>query len=515
MRNPPPKTRRKTQQLVTLWMSVLGYACAQIYPWVCMKKRWRVVLQIGGVLGALVAAGCVSTDALYQDFTKSQIADQIPKQWESNFIAGSVQHSWVSALGDASLTALAKELLQNNFALRAQAGRINQRYAQLAAVSGSRLPQFDASFQASRTAANSQLSIEQYTYTSSFTAGLSVAWDADLWGQLGAQARAASYQLEATLAQFQRQRNAQIANLLSLWSGLIVCNQQSDLSRKRIERAKDLLEAATQSYSLGLETLLTVRNQELLLISEKRNHLNQERQCRQSQRALLVHLGRQPSDTLTLPTTLPLLPPTPSAGIPSALLTHRGDLIEARAQLKAAYENIAQARAARFPSLTLSASGSRSSDQIDTVLSSNINTLSIAANLAVPLYAFGRLEAQEDIQRSAAAEAEVLYLQRIYEAMREVEDLLDAEGHLQQSLDLTQKSLLLAEETATIAEQQYTAGVSDFNSWVNAELTYFTNLVTLLQINQERWENRMQLHLALGGSPLPSTDHTGDSPSRL
>ena len=464
----------------------------------------------------------MNTGELYDEFTQREELTELSASWSSDFVAGSVAASWLSGLGNDDLTALAQQALQNNFALRSQARLIGQRYAQVDAASGGRLPNLDATLGARRSAANSELFPEEYLYTNTFDASLRLSWNPDLWGELAADARATAWSLEAALAGFQRQRNSQIANLASNWGALVICRQLLRLSDARVQRARELLEAANQSYTLGLEPLLSLRNQEIVIAGERRSRLTQARQCRDLERSISLALGGLPGMRIRTPDELPPLPSTPAAGVPSDLLTNRGDLIEAQANLKSAYEQIASARAARFPSLSLTASGSRTNDEFRPLFSDDINTFSLAANLAIPLYAFGRLEAQEEIQRSAAAQAEIAYLQAIYGAIKEVEDLLDAEVSLKESIRLAEQSLGFARDSAEIAEQQYIAGISDFSSWVSAELTRFNNLATLLGLARERWQTRMQLHLALGGSPLPedsnqanpeATNHSNDNHS--
>ena len=455
----------------------------------------------------LAFVGCVNPGQLYDNFATGDELARLPEDWSGEFIAASVTTSWISELGSDELSTLAQQALQNNFLLRSQAELVGQRYAQADAASGGRLPNLDAAFNLKRSAANTQLSPGEYVYLNAFDASLRLSWNPDLWGQLAADARAAAYQLEAAIASYQYQRSRQIANLANNWVALVTCNQRVALNDERIERAEELLNAANQGYALGLEPLLSVRNQELVLAGELRAQLKQQQQCRQLERTIALGIGAATGTRIETPQILPPLAATPAAGLPANLLTHRGDLIESRAKLKAAYEGIAGARAARFPSLVLSANVGRNSDNLGTLFSDNINTFSIAAGLAIPLYAFGRLEAQEQAQRSVAAQAEIAYVEAVYNAITEVENLLDAEAILVQSIQLAERGYELASDSAEIAEQQYAAGTSDFSSWVSAEITRFSNLSTILSLTMEQWQTRIKLYLALGSSPLSHDEY--------
>jgi outer membrane protein TolC len=185
--------------------------------------------------------------------------------------------------------------------------------------------------------------------------------------------------------------------------------------------------------------------------------------------------------------------------LPSDLLLRRPDLVAAERRLASALERTHEARAALLPRISLTAAGGRSSSQLDDLLSSQVSLWGVAANAAQPLFQGGRLLANVDWTEARTREAAERYRQVVLRALGEVEDALAAERHLRQrELDLDE-AVVQSQEALRLAEERYLLGLTDFVTLVEAQRSAFSAESQRIVIRRQLLDNRVNLHLALGG----------------
>jgi outer membrane protein TolC len=212
-----------------------------------------------------------------------------------------------------------------------------------------------------------------------------------------------------------------------------------------------------------------------------------ELQERQTLFALAILLGRQPEGFDAAASTVSaVLVPRIAPGIPAALLVRRPDLAGAEAQLAAANANVAAARAALLPNISLTGSAGLASDVLVNFLSAPTAALAIGASLLQPIFDGGRLRAQVDVAASRERELVENYRKSILAALADVESALAAGSRSVDQEVLQEQVLVQARRALQLAEVRYREGADDLLSVLDAQRTLFQAQDQLAQIRLSR-----------------------------
>jgi NodT family efflux transporter outer membrane factor (OMF) lipoprotein len=187
------------------------------------------------------------------------------------------------------------------------------------------------------------------------------------------------------------------------------------------------------------------------------------------------------------------------AGLPSELLERRPDLAAAERRLAATNMRVREAKSALFPRISLTASGGRTSSELEDLLSSQFNVWSLAGNLAQPLFQGGRLWANVQLNRARATEALEQYLQTVLQAFGEVETALAGERLLAEREATLRAATEQSIAARRLAEDRYRNGLEDFVTLLEAQRRALEAESQWITVRRMRIENRINLHLALGG----------------
>jgi len=191
--------------------------------------------------------------------------------------------------------------------------------------------------------------------------------------------------------------------------------------------------------------------------------------------------------------------PAIDPGLPSQLLVRRPDLASAEARLASANADVAAARAALLPSISLTGSAGAASAALLTILGGPTTTLSLGLSLLQPIFDAGRLRGQVTIAQSQERELVENYRKSILTALGEVEDALVAASRQAQQEALQGQVQAQAREALRLAEIRYREGVDDLLTVLDAQRTLFSAQDQLAQIRQNRLAAAVDLYKALGG----------------
>ena len=469
-------------------------------PGACAETARRAVVIRLAALLTLISA--VSGCSLLRPHLSSPVLPETPTAWTTADPGkqGFDATTWRNEFADPVLAALIEEAVGNNFDLRSAAARINAARANATISGADRAPQIAASLNANRARRSTVVGgtvvsgIGNY-----FQTGLEIRWEADIWGRLGHQARAATLELAASEADYHAARLSLAANIGRSWFNSIEAQQQVELSRQTVTNYRQALERIRESYRAGLSSALDLRLARSNLASAESQLAAQQARLDGQLRTLQPLLGRYPSRPLALADTLPALHQPVPAGLPSGRLARRPDLIAAQQRLRAADERTSQAAKNRLPRIQLTASGGTGSDQLNDLLDGDRLIWSIVGGITAPLFQGGRLKANQELARANADQALNQYAQTLLDAFREVETALAATPLLETQQQALQKAVEEAQESEQLAAEQYRAGLVDITTWLEAQRRLFTARSSLLQIRNQRLQNRINLHLALGG----------------
>lgn len=442
-------------------------------------------------------AGCATRRAPEQSGGAAALA---PAAWSAEAPEGAADARWIDSLGDPQLGALVAEALRANFGLEAALQRAKAAEA-VARISGAlKYPSLNVGLRSSRQKARLNLpdapvSIEADTHA----LDLGARWEADLWSRVRQGHAAALAQYEATQLDFDALRLSLAGQVAKAWFGAVEAAAQLELAESSASSFERKLAALERRYRRGLLDAFDLRLARAQAASSRAAAEGRRAELGGARRSLETLLGRYPSAKLALAADLPEPSPTPSAGLPAELLARRPDLQAEERRLAAAFADERAASRNWLPSIVLSASAGNSSDRFEDLLDDNFNVWSLAAELAQPIFAGGRLAAERDQAAALRASQLSQYKNLALQAFREVETALQSE----RDLDALEAQTEIASVESAKADEQawslYERGLVDIGDALDAERRAFDARSQLLSIRNRRLQNRVDLHLALGG----------------
>lgn len=409
--------------------------------------------------------------------------------------AGRVADDWLASFHDARLSALVDEAQRNNPDLAAAVARRDRALAQAGLADSAFSPKVDAGLGAVRRDAGTPAGPADR-----FDLGLSVSWEVDVWGRIAKTSAAAAADAVAAAADLEYARQSIAARTAQSWflaiagREQVALEQQLTTQRERVQRITaarlDVGEAKPTDLDLAEGQTAAARDAVLAARGGVDAAL----------RSLEALLGRYPSADVETGAALPALPPPPPVGLPSELLERRPDVVAADRRVAAAFQRIGAAKAAKLPRVALTAGGGTASGDLSSLLDPKQAVWNLGANLLGPLFDGGEREAQVRIAQATEQEALANYVKVAQRAFLEVETALGNERVLRareaELADATRR--LLRSRDAT--EVRYGEGEATILDVDQIHTDYARAARALLQVRQELLQQRLNLHLALGGS---------------
>lgn len=405
--------------------------------------------------------------------------------------AAAVGAEWWVSFKDTELQSLMAEALANNLDIEAALHRIEQAQGQLRATGASLLPQVEASGGGSLARDSS------YSGTTKSASGsVSISYAVDLWGLYRAQSEAQEATLRASI--FDREATVLLiqSSVATTYFSILSLKDRVTIAEQSLAAARETLQLVEARYTHGAASALDVSQQRTTLATIEATIPSLQSQLAANEHALAILLGRAPEGfTVRTADTSALVFPAIATGQPSALLERRPDIRTAEANLQAANADIGAARAAFFPSISLSASKS-----IDWIANAgSTNGSSLAASLLAPIFSGGELEGNLQTAKARDAELAATYRKTVLTAFGEVEDALsdaDANARRQSSLAV---AAIEARRSYDLSQASYKAGASDFLSVLDAQRSWLSARDSEAQARLDQLNAAVSLFIALGG----------------
>lgn len=451
------------------------------------------------VLLGLTAAGCSFAPEYHRPLLET------PPAWnnaDADALPETLEARWWRRFDDAALNALVEETLNHNRDLAAAAARVDYARAQMGIARAELLPLIGGQAQGVPTwVDNSRV----HDTTSPFSAGFNASWELDLWGKLRNARDAALNSLLSSEAARQGLRLSLAGQTANSYFLLRSLDLQLITAERTLRSREEALEIYTARYEEGLISELDLMRAKTEAETAK-TALYRTRVSRDAAESALAALaGRSPraimDGHIERGRDLESIPPAPviPAGLPSDLLERRPDIREAEFALKAANANIGAARAAWFPSISLTAMFGVVSDELHSLLSNPLQTWNYGVTGSVPLLDFGRVfygvEAAEAQQREAVA----VYEKTVQQAFRDMRDALTKQRestNIVESLERTVKELRLSTE---LARTRYDNGYSSYLEVLDAERSLFDSEMSLASALSDRLTAIVNVCVNLGG----------------
>jgi len=415
----------------------------------------------------------------------------LPAQWRSP--VPPAQAATVG-LGIAELDALVRTAHAQSPDLAAAVARLRQADAVARAAGASLLPGVDATLQASRQGrAGGQAEAAGNRYG----ATLGASYELDVWGRLGAGHASALALREASAHDRDAVRIGLTAAVSQAWLQLVGGRERLAIAELNLHSAERVLAVVESRARAGAATALEQAQQRGLVAAQRQLLEARRQQVQAAHTALAVLLGQAeppPVQARALPAAQAALP---DAGTPADLLVRRPDIAQAEQRLKAADADVAAARAALLPRISLSAGLGTGGSGLARVLDNPV--YSLAAALAAPLFDGGRLAAGRDLAQARQAELLAQYRAAIVAAVGDVELALQSLAGAGAQRAAQAQVVEQAQQAAALAQSRYRAGAETLLTLLDAQRTLYAAQDTAAQLHQAEWLAQVALLRALGG----------------
>ncbi|MBB5885983.1 efflux transporter outer membrane subunit [Xanthomonas sp. LMG 8992] len=411
---------------------------------------------------------------------------------------------WQQVFLDPRLRQTIALALQNNRDLRVAVLSIDKARAQYRLQRATQLPSFDANASMSRgrsSAASNDDGVSQVSTSDTLQVGLS-SWQLDLFGQLRSLKQEA---LQNWLSSAENQRNVRltlVAQVAAAWLTVGADQEQLDLAQQTLDSQTHTLQLTERRHSIGSASGLDLAQQQTSVESARVAVASAATQLAQARDALQLLVGA-PVDAALLPTAQAMQGSVALAPLPthlsSTVLLQRPDVLAAEHSLQAANADIGAARAAFFPSLSLTASTGRSSDALSTLFSAGSRTWSFVPSVTAPIFHAGALKASLDASKLGKDIAVAQYEKAIQSAFAEVADALATRDHLQAQLTAQQALVDASQRSYTLADARYRAGLDGHLPVLDAQRSLFAAQQALIALRLQDASNRVTLYQVLGG----------------
>jgi multidrug efflux system outer membrane protein len=402
---------------------------------------------------------------------------------------------WQDFLAEDRLKKLIELALTNNLDFRVAMLNVEESQAQYCITRAASFPTVDGNGSFTRANANDRTANE-------WSASLgTTAYEVDLFGRVRSLNRQA---LETYFATTEAQRSAQItlvAEVADEYFTLREAEEQLRLARQTLTAVQESYDLNQATFDAGASSELDLRTAEGQVETAKINVLTYERQIAQAKNYLTLLIGEQLPSDLPAPRSFNdtnLVAEIP-AGLPSELLQRRPDILEAEHTLKAANANIGAARAAFFPTITLTASIGSTSSQLAKLFGSGTGVWSFAPQITVPIFTAGQNKADLDAAKVSTRIDVANYQKAIQTAFREVADALVANSSYAEEIK-EQTALIIAQQRRyDLANLRYRQGDDTYLNVLSAQQDLYSAQQGQIQAQYNKLASQISLYKALGG----------------
>lgn len=407
------------------------------------------------------------------------------------------------------------QALTHNRDLRVALSNIERARAQYGITSAAQLPTVAATAQGSRSRTAADLSSSGLSTTSTqYTAQLAItSFELDFWGRVRNLNEAA---LQQFLQSEANQLNVQItlvADVTNAWLNLAADEARLTLARDTLAGREKAYQLTERMHQLGSTSGLVLAQNRITVETARGDVAAFTAQMAKDRNALdaLVGSGLQPgwlpnadtlrADAAATPAALMVLP----AELPSRVLLDRPDVRASEFNLQALSANVAAARAALFPTISLSTSIGTGSRELDNLFGSGNNTWSFVPQIRWPIFDGGAARASVDVAQANRDIAVAQYEKAIQTAFREASDALAERAQWQARLDAQQAVVEANARAFQLSEARFTSGVDNYLTVLDAQRSLYAAQQALIGLRQSEQANRVALWKVLGGNLAPAS----------
>ncbi len=339
--------------------------------------------------------------------------------------------------------------------------------------------------------------------TSTYAAGIgATAYEIDLFGRVRNLGKRALNQYLATEEGRKAAQTSLVAEVANAYLTYLADVELLQLTESTLRTRQDAHAIMLRSVELGSRSQLDAAQSSMLVEAAKAARFQYQRQVAQDKNALTLLVGREIDPALLEPEHLAAVEVMERlpVGIPSSVLLERPDILQAEYLLKAENANIGAARAAFFPSISLTGSAGFSSASLSGLFDSSPNGVwSFAPSVTLPIFQGGRLRSSLGVATSNRDIALARYEKAIQTAFREVADALVARETYSEQLAAQRALVRESEQSDLITKARYQHGIDSHYALLDADRSLFEAQQNEILVHQRTLANLVDLYKALGG----------------
>jgi NodT family efflux transporter outer membrane factor (OMF) lipoprotein len=456
----------------------------------------------------LLLAGCNLAPGYHQPSVQTPPAFKETNAWKlAQPSDGVIKGKWWEMFNDAQLNALEEQVaisnqniaaaLQNFFAARALVKEARSAYYPTVGVAPA-VAKSQSGAHASAMGNNSTISLPA-----------DASWEPDLWDAVRNTVRANAYAAQASAAILENMKLTAQADLAVDYYELRGQDEMIQLFKDTVKAYKDSLDLTTTLYQTGIDSELNEAQADALLETTLAQASGLAIQRAQYEHAIALLVG-QPASTFSL-NAAPISnqPPVVPVGLPSTLLERRPDVASAERTVAEANAQIGVARAAWFPTLSLSGSAGYESTSLSSLLSPPSFFWSVGASLTETIFDAGKRKAANEQAWANYRSMAANYRQTVLTAFQQVEDNLAALRVLSSEIQQQSVAIKASQKSFDLSMEQYRLGIASYLNVISAQETLLGNQQTAVTLQMQQMVDTVQLIMALGGgwntSDLPSS----------
>lgn len=411
--------------------------------------------------------------------------------------------SWKAFIHDDRLLKVVAQSLEQSRDLRKAVANIEAARATYRIQRSSEFPTIEASATGSKARSlNSTTNTTSITQSSSATVGLS-SYELDFFGKARSLSESEFETYKGVEEAARSVRITLIAETVSAW--LTYASDQSllTLSKQTEASAKRSLELVQKRVDLGIDSKVSLYNAQSIFQQAKADVASYTTKVAQDRAALELLVGASVDEAL-LPKELEVTSQNWLADVPvglsSEVLLSRPDVLEAEHNLKAANANIGVARAAYFPSITLTTKGGVGSSTLSGLFSGGTSTIwSFVPNISLPIFDAGERDANLDYAKAKRDVYVATYEVTIQTAFKEVSSALARRATIYEQYAAQEALVEASKQSYTLYDARYQKGVDTYLNALLSQRSFYSSQQSLISVRLEELNNRVTLYRVLGG----------------
>lgn len=445
--------------------------------------------------------GCVSLDPEYT----RPISPAAPSFKNQMVVSNSSQSvadiQWRNIFLDTRLQNVIAMSLENNRDLRIAMLNIDKARAQYRIQKADLYPSVSSSISQTASKTSSSSGQGQISRSSEISVGFT-NWELDLFGRIRSLNTEALETYFATAETQRSSRMSLVAEVASDWLTIAAYQQQLRIAESTLASQEKTLKLTYAKYKEGLSSALDYEEIKTSVDSARVDIASYKKSLAQAKNALDLIVGKSvpvdllPSGDIDLQ-TIRLAPI--SENLSSATLQNHPDVLYVEHLLKGANADIGAARAAFFPTISLTTTAGRSSSDLGKLFSAGTGTWSFIPTISVPIFQGGELKASLDSAKIQKNVYIAQYEKAIQSAFSDVADALAVRENIEQQIAAQKDLVRSSERSYRLSTARYKEGLDSYLSALTAQRTYYSSQQELVTLVLEEATNRVTLYKVLGG----------------